>query len=189
MGQSIDIGWHQGWYPSFKEFPYKEMITNKTASLFGCCATIGTFLAGASTPMVEEANNIGTSIGVLFQMVNDYVDIFGNPTTLGRPLYDDFREGKLTEPVIHLLNYLHSDADFEAITRILNALNMRDKQETNWIWLVDMMKQYNIPNILKAEFAELSEDIIVRVKSLNGKGSAVMDIALLLQAIIKRALI
>ncbi len=53
LGQSIDIGWHEGWYSSYQDFPYERMIMWKSAVLFGCAAAIGTLLSGVDAPVVQ----------------------------------------------------------------------------------------------------------------------------------------
>jgi geranylgeranyl pyrophosphate synthase len=154
LGQSIDIGWHEGWYSSYQHFPYKRMIQWKSATLFGCTAAIGTLLSGAHADDVNKADELGTEIGLLFQMVDDFLDVFGDSATMRRPLFNDFREGKVTFPVIYLLTQLSAEGREDKVKNILQCLAERDAQNVNWQWLVDLMLEYGIDYHLRNQFQE-----------------------------------
>jgi geranylgeranyl pyrophosphate synthase len=76
LGQSIDIGWHNGWYASPAEFPYREMVRWKTGVLFGYSAWCGAYVSGADADTCQAAERFGTAAGALYQMVDDHADGF-----------------------------------------------------------------------------------------------------------------
>lgn len=154
LGQSIDIGWHEGWYKSYQDFPYEKMIAWKTAALFSCAAYLGAFLAKANPEQTIQAENWGKDIGILFQIVDDYHDVFGNPAQRGRPLNDDFREGKLTAPVIYLLNDLSSDGKSNLVSDVLEQLSRREAKQFEWGWLTELMIKHKIDQQLQTEFSQ-----------------------------------
>jgi octaprenyl-diphosphate synthase len=82
---------------------YFEIIRRKTAYLFAGCAKIGGML-GSLTPTQENALwEYGFKLGVAFQLVDDLLDFTADQTALGKPIGGDLREGKVTLPVITLL--------------------------------------------------------------------------------------
>jgi geranylgeranyl pyrophosphate synthase len=76
LGQSIDIGWHNGWYATPAEFPYAEMVRWKTGVLFGYSAWCGAFVAGAAPDTCAAAERFGVEAGALYQLVDDHADGF-----------------------------------------------------------------------------------------------------------------
>ncbi|HEY7791975.1 MAG TPA: polyprenyl synthetase family protein [Vicinamibacterales bacterium] len=88
-----------------------EIIRRKTAYLFGGCAQIGGML-GSVTPEQEQAlREYGYQLGVAFQLVDDLLDFTGDAESLGKPIGGDLREGKVTLPIIHLLQHGEPTAD------------------------------------------------------------------------------
>jgi octaprenyl-diphosphate synthase len=80
-----------------------EIIRRKTAHLFGGCAKIGGLLGGVSEEQAEALWEYGFNLGVAFQIVDDFLDYTADETALGKPIGSDLREGKVTLPVIYLL--------------------------------------------------------------------------------------
>lgn len=154
LGQSIDIGWHEQWYSNYQSYPYEQMVRWKSAALFGCAATIGAFLAGGNRSTVAHAESIGIELGALFQKVDDYLDIFGDPALSGRPLYNDFNEGKLSQPVLCLLDQLSLYGQTEQVERVLTSLARREIRQADWQWLVDLMLEYKVAILLQEQFRE-----------------------------------
>jgi octaprenyl-diphosphate synthase len=82
------------------EDDYLAIITAKTATLFSAAAEVGG--AVANRPAEEQAamKSYGKSLGIAFQLVDDALDYAGDSARLGKSVGDDFREGKITLPVI-----------------------------------------------------------------------------------------
>src|SRR6266705_4325569 len=172
LGQSIDIGWHEGWYSTYQCFPYERMIRWKSASLFGCIAAVGTMLSCTDPNAVRQAKEIGIEIGLLFQMVDDYLDIFGDPKVMFRPLFTDFCEGKVTYPVICLFNRLTSCDKVEVVNHVLQRLGQRDAHQENWKWLVDLMLDFGIDECLQNQFQEKVEQLTCAIGKIAGNTQA-----------------
>jgi octaprenyl-diphosphate synthase len=80
-----------------------EIIRRKTAFLFSGCAEIGGLL-GTCTPEQRVAlRDYGFDLGIAFQIVDDVLDFTADETALGKPIGGDLREGKVTLPIIFLL--------------------------------------------------------------------------------------
>ena len=82
------------------ETQYLEVIRSKTAQLFAAACRIGAVVAGR--PKVEEdaLETFGMNLGVVFQLIDDVLDYRAEQAKLGKTVGDDFREGKITLPVI-----------------------------------------------------------------------------------------
>jgi octaprenyl-diphosphate synthase len=88
-----------------REDEHFEIIHRKTAYLFGGCAEIGGMLGGVGTAERQALGNYGFNLGILFQLVDDMLDFTGAAEALGKPVGGDLREGKITLPIIHLLEH------------------------------------------------------------------------------------
>ena len=88
---------------------YLEVIQGKTAALFAAACQVGAIVA--DRPPAEEAAlaDYGSNLGIAFQLVDDALDYAADQATLGKTVGDDFREGKITLPV--LAAFAAGDAD------------------------------------------------------------------------------
>jgi octaprenyl-diphosphate synthase len=82
------------------EDEYLGVIRAKTAELFAAACEVGPVIAGR--PKAEQAacRSFGMNLGVAFQLVDDALDYSGKAAKLGKNVGDDFREGKITLPVV-----------------------------------------------------------------------------------------
>ncbi len=85
------------------EEQHLDISMRKTAFLFSACAQIGGILAGVDSQRCEFLRLYGLNIGIAFQMVDDVLDFSSDESTLGKPVVKDLKEGKLTLPLIYLL--------------------------------------------------------------------------------------
>jgi len=154
LGQSIDIGWQENWYSSYRDFPYLRMIEGKSGALFGCAAAVGACASKADPAVISAARDYGTAFGVLYQMVDDYLDVFGDETVLRRPRFDDFREGKMTGPVISLLSALQDEGRGRDIDLVLAGLTGHDPAARDWGWLLGLMHEHDVAGKLRKDISE-----------------------------------
>lgn len=78
---------------------YLGIITSKTAALFAAACELGAIVS-EKTEHETTLRNFGINIGIAFQLVDDALDYVADEETLGKTIGDDFREGKITLPVI-----------------------------------------------------------------------------------------
>ncbi len=120
------------------EDEYLAVIRAKTAALFSAAAEVGPVVAGR--PREEQAafRSYGTNLGFAFQLVDDALDYGGSSAKLGKNVGDDFREGKITLPVV-LAYRRGSDEDRAFWTRCLQdgAIGEDDLQRA-----VDLMRRH-----------------------------------------------
>jgi len=79
---------------------YLDIVAAKTAALFAAAARVGGVSAGCSRKHELALEAFGRSFGIAFQLVDDALDYSGRETELGKSIGDDFREGKITLPVV-----------------------------------------------------------------------------------------
>ena len=79
---------------------YLQVVRGKTAALFSAATQVGGVIAGAPEDQVTALFDYGDALGVAFQIVDDLLDLDGDVADTGKNVGDDFRERKLTLPLI-----------------------------------------------------------------------------------------
>ncbi|KIN62086.1 Octaprenyl-diphosphate synthase [Sulfitobacter noctilucicola] len=79
---------------------YLQVVRGKTAALFSAATEVGGVIAGADDAQVQSLFAYGDALGIAFQIVDDLLDYQGDAKATGKNIGDDFRERKLTLPVI-----------------------------------------------------------------------------------------
>jgi octaprenyl-diphosphate synthase len=116
-----------------------EIIRRKTAFLFAGCAEIGGLL-GTSTPEQRVAlRDYGFNLGIAFQIVDDVLDFTANETALGKPIGGDLREGKVTLPVILLLQRTGP----EVLALVQEIATNRRVSPDEWRTIRDLLSRHN----------------------------------------------
>ncbi len=83
---------------------YYRVIELKTASLIRASARLGAMAAGAAPEAVEAASRWAHEVGMVFQLVDDVLDLVATDEFLGKPAGSDIREGTFTLPVLNALD-------------------------------------------------------------------------------------
>ena len=86
------------------ENDYFDILRRKTAYLFSACCEVGTILADADHAQQNALRDYGLDLGIAFQLADDLLDITSETDALGKVAGSDLIEGKLTLPLIYLLN-------------------------------------------------------------------------------------
>ncbi len=82
------------------EETYLQVVRGKTAALFSAATEVGGVIAGADARHTQALFDYGDALGVAFQIVDDLLDVVGDSKSTGKNIGDDFRERKLTLPLI-----------------------------------------------------------------------------------------
>jgi octaprenyl-diphosphate synthase len=82
------------------EEKYLEVVRGKTAALFAAAAQVGAVVAGRPEAEERALAEYGHSLGIAFQLVDDALDYVADEAVLGKTVGDDFREGKITLPIL-----------------------------------------------------------------------------------------
>jgi octaprenyl-diphosphate synthase len=108
------------------EDEYLAVIRAKTAELFAAACEVGPALAGKDKAEQAACRSFGMNLGVAFQLVDDALDYGGKSAKLGKNVGDDFREGKITLPVV--LSFRRGSAhEREFWNRTLGQGQIRDE--------------------------------------------------------------
>jgi octaprenyl-diphosphate synthase len=115
-----------------------DIIRRKTAYLFGGCGQIGGMLGTITKEQEEALRDYGFNLGIAFQIVDDLLDFTGDAAALGKPIAADLREGKMTLPLIHLLQ--QDEEVGEAIVR--DIIGSRTTTEAQWKELLRILGEH-----------------------------------------------
>jgi len=120
------------------EDEYLAIINAKTAALFSAAAEVGAAIA--SRPHEEQAalKAYGRNLGIAFQLIDDALDYGGDSQRLGKSVGDDFREGKITLPVI--LTFRRGKTDERAFWQ--RTLVEGDIQDTDLEHAISLMRRH-----------------------------------------------
>jgi octaprenyl-diphosphate synthase len=120
------------------ETQYLEVIKAKTAQLFAAACRIGAIIA--ARPKVEEdaLETFGMNLGIAFQLTDDVLDYSAKQMALGKTVGDDFREGKITLPVV--LAFRRGDEAERAFWR--RTLETLDQRQGDLERAVDLMDKH-----------------------------------------------
>ena len=100
---------------STSEERYLSVIEGKTAALFAAACQVGGVVADQPEPKEQALARYGHNLGIAFQLVDDALDYAADQAVLGKTVGDDFREGKITLPV--LAAYVAGDSEERAFWR------------------------------------------------------------------------
>jgi octaprenyl-diphosphate synthase len=103
---------------------YLQVVRGKTAALFSAATEVGGVIAGRPANEVQALFDYGDALGISFQIVDDLLDYWGSDAT-GKNIGDDFRERKLTLPLIKA--YAKADAEEQAFWK--RVIEKGDQQE------------------------------------------------------------
>jgi len=118
------------------EETYLKIISAKTAALFAAASESGAVIAQADELREMALKSYGQNLGIAFQLVDDALDYSGREAMMGKAVGDDFREGKLTLPVIQALAKANAEeADFWRRTMVHR--NQTEADLTHAIHLID----------------------------------------------------
>jgi len=115
---------------------YLSVVTAKTAALFAAAAEAGAVIATLSAPVVEGMRAYGMNLGIAFQLVDDALDYSGRQALMGKTVGDDFREAKMTLPII-LAHARAHQADKPFWKRVIETGNQSEADLDRAITLVE----------------------------------------------------
>ena len=110
---------------STSETTYLEVVKGKTAVLFAAACQVGAIVSERSHAAEEAMECYGLNLGIAFQLADDAIDYVSQSATMGKAKGDDFRDGKITLPVI--LAFRRGDAEERAFWR----RTLEDREQTD----------------------------------------------------------
>jgi octaprenyl-diphosphate synthase len=125
IGELLDVELSKEFNP--KRELYFDMIYKKTAVLIEACSKSAAVLAKRD---VDSYALYGKNLGLSFQIIDDILDITSDEKTLGKPVMNDFKEGKTTLPYIYLYEALDEDDKAKLLSLYKKDLSL---EEIEWI--------------------------------------------------------
>lgn len=119
---------------------YLKIINSKTAVLFSSCCEIGAILGGMPEEKQVALRNFGKTLGIAFQMADDILDYLGDPEKTGKKPGTDLNEGKITLPIITLLE----NATDEEQRKVRGIIVDERATEENLNYILDLMHRYDV---------------------------------------------
>ncbi|MGR6431846.1 polyprenyl synthetase family protein [Rhizobium sp. PAMB 3174] len=156
------------------EDDYLEVIKAKTAALFAAAAEVGPIVARTGKSERNALKSYGMNLGLAFQLVDDALDYGGKAADLGKNVGDDFREGKITLPVI--LAYRRGTAQERAFWK--DAIENGQNGDENLGQALALINKYNglSDTIARAlHYGAIARDALAPLPDSAWK-SALMDV-------------
>lgn len=98
---------------------YYRIVEMKTAALFAAASELGAFLSETTPEKIGALKQFGLKLGTAYQVYDDCLDLVGDEEEIGKTLGSDLRKGKLTLPLIFLLQSASRTGDHEALSSLL----------------------------------------------------------------------
>jgi len=156
------------------EDKYLQVITAKTAVLFAAACEVSGVVAGDKTEVSSALDAYGRNLGIAFQLVDDALDYSSQRATMGKEVGDDFREGKITLPVI-LAYRRGTDDEREFWKRTMQRLNQEDGDLDRAIDLLKKHDTLNDTTERARHYGAMAKDALAIFKDSDAK-TAMMGI-------------
>jgi heptaprenyl diphosphate synthase len=152
---------------------YMASIGGKTASLFAAAAELGAVVAGADESHIEAARAVGEAYGMVFQIVDDVLDLTSTAERLGKPTGHDIKEGVYTLPVLLVLHDVYPGG--EQLRAILGP-DMGEDLVSKALRIVSRSGAIEESKHMAREWANRSRDAVGAARTL-GAGAVLGDAA------------
>jgi octaprenyl-diphosphate synthase len=120
------------------ENAYLEVIRAKTATLFAAACRVGAVVADRPRVEADALDSFGLNLGIAFQLVDDMLDYAADQRTLGKSVGDDFRDGKITLPVV--LAFLRGDDEERRFWR--RVMEDQEQSEDDLAHAIQLMEKH-----------------------------------------------
>ncbi|MCD6374313.1 MAG: polyprenyl synthetase family protein [Caldisericaceae bacterium] len=134
------------------EEEYFDIISNKTAALMGTAAELGAITVSENEEDHRNLKNFGENLGIAFQIKDDLLDYYGHQKILGKPVGNDFKDKKITLPLIHAFNQASRKEISNVKRRLKKGVSQKDVE-----YILDFVAQYNGINYAEQKLQEYSE--------------------------------
>ena len=156
------------------EDDYLSVIRAKTAALFAAAAEVGPIIANTDRATRNALKSYGMNLGLAFQLVDDVLDYGGKAAELGKNVGDDFREGKITLPVI--LAYRRGTGEERNFWR--NAIEKGESNDDQLAFALSLLAKYGALNdtTLRAKhYGTIARDALAPLPNSEWK-DALLDV-------------
>lgn len=149
---------------------YMQIISLKTAELFGAAMKIPAILTDKNNKMIEQLNLVGINFGMIFQIIDDHLDYFGTYKT-GKSKGQDFFEGKITLPIIILLKKTNLD-EKKLLKKIFHN---KKRTKKDFLKTLALLEKYNVENVSLKYANNLKQKSKNILKKFKNRPSNLLD--------------
>ena len=160
---------------SITEDFYLKVVSAKTAALFAAAAESGAVLTGQDDGFVRGFQAYGENLGIAFQLVDDALDYSGRQALMGKTVGDDFREAKMTLPII-LAHARAKEADRPFWKRVIETGNQTEADLNHAITLVEQTGAIQETMRRARAYADIAKTALTVLPASDIRG-ALSDIA------------
>ncbi len=136
-----------------------EICRRKTARLFSACASLPAILAGSGSEVEERLAEYGRALGMVFQLTDDMLDYTADEEGLGKPVMKDLEEGKITLPIIFLLEQANR-VEREFIRRVAVPGELGSQEKLDILSLVRRYGTLNETRAIAGQYASRAVEIL-----------------------------
>ena len=164
---------------SIKDEDYLKVVYYKTAKLFESAAALGAIIGGAHDSDIKALAQFGKHMGIAFQLIDDVLDLSGNPEDIGKNLGDDLAEGKPTLPLLFAMkkgnvqqkNIIRAVIENGGLTELESVLNAVEETKAldyvrqlakEEIEQAERLIQHIAPSVHKDSLLELAQFVTSR---------------------------
>ena len=160
-GQQLDIDFESKLDTTYDQ--YIEMITLKTAVLLGCSLKMGAIIAESSIENQDEIYDFGINLGLAFQLQDDYLDVFGEESKIGKKVGGDILENKKTV----LFHIALSKSNQKNKNKLISLYNAVDKNEEKILKVKSIFKESESNLVTKKIIKDYTMKALNNLEKLN----------------------
>jgi octaprenyl-diphosphate synthase len=150
-GELLQLTWQRR--IDFPEDVYFELTYRKTAYLFSVCLRLGAVLAGKSKEEEGLLGTYGLNLGLSFQLIDDVLDFTSSEEVLGKPTGNDLREGRVTLPLIYLLQRCTQ----EEVQKVKSVLAEGGFNSLGFSEILDLIDRYDTLRTAREKALEFAQ--------------------------------
>ncbi|MBM3898490.1 MAG: polyprenyl synthetase family protein [Thaumarchaeota archaeon] len=147
---------------------YIEMVRNKTGALLAGPAACGAVVGRGTNEDIQLFYSIGENLGIAYQIFDDMLDIMGNPSKIGKPIFNNIIHGKKNILVLHLINN-GSKQQLQSIYKLMGKEEPREEKINHAKGVFRQAGSIEYANKLAREYAEKARAGILQIPSEAGK--------------------
>lgn len=137
---------------------YFQIIKKKTAVLFSTCAEIAAITANASASTTQKLVQFGEYLGIIFQIKDDIFD-YSPAANIGKPTFNDIKEGKITLPLIYSLERA-TTTEIEFVENIIKEKNFQTENLQTVLSIIQKYKGIELATKKMKEYQEKAVKIL-----------------------------
>ena len=177
-GQYLDINYENQQIISINN--YKNMIIKKTGALMTLAFQLPSIVSGQNIESVKQLQKLGLIFGILFQISDDMLGIWGNPIKTGKSNYSDLRNNKKTYPILLSMKKFKKE-DKILFNNLLSNLN-----KTSYLSIIEILEKYRIKSDIQKECNSYLDEAIKLINTSKLTKDSKANIIELFKYVIER---